>query len=169
MEKVKRIIDKKSSDKLEYIHQQLESYFGMTRDEYLTTRTKNLVRIRFIGCYLAVKIENIDIELAAMSFGRDRTSMYHMLRQVEIWLEYKTSHPIDYEAFSTFIDFYKSYNSGEIRVYLVDDEDDDEMSDDEFILHAEATGKVYSLNGFEQAYNNREFVYTNYTIRILKV
>lgn len=169
MENVERIIDKKSAEKLEHIHQQLELYFGMTKDEYLKTRAKNLVRIRYIGCYVAIAIENVDLDLVAISFGKDRTTMYHMHSQVQAWLEYKTSYPTAYETLTSFIDYYKSYGSGEVRVYMVDDEDDDEMTDDEFVLHAEAVGKVYTLNGFEQAYNNREFLYTDYTIRILKV
>jgi hypothetical protein len=167
MEKVKRVLDKPTANKLDNIHKQLESFFGLTKEEYLDTRAANAVIIRFIGCHVALEVERVDIEFVAQSFGRDRTTIYHMIKQVDVWQSMRLQYSSEYETLNSFVSFYKGYNNGEVRVYMVDDEDDDEMSNDEFILHAEAAGRVYSLSGFESAYNNREFVYTSYSIRIL--
>jgi len=169
MERVKRILDTPSANKLENLHKQLESFFGLTRDEYLSTRANNTVNIRFIGCYVALAIERIDIEFVADSFKRDRTSTYHMMKKVDLWQTMNANYQNEYEMLTSFINFYKGYNKTEVRVYMVDDEDSDQMTDDEFILNAEAMGTVYSLLGFQEAYNNRKFVYVDYSIRILSV
>lgn len=167
MQRVNRVLDKPTANKLDNIHKQLESFFGLTKEEYTNTRAPNVVNIRFIGCYVALNIEKIDIEFVAESFGRDRTTMYHMLKQIDNWQLLRLQYSSEYETLNSFISFYKGYDNGEVRVYLVDDVDDDEMSNDEFMLNAEAVGLVYSLLGFQEAYNNREFIYTSYSIRIL--
>lgn len=169
MTKSKRVLDKPTADKLEKIHSQLESYFGVSKETYTSTQVTNMVIIRNIGCYVSLELEKINQDLVAQSFGRDRTTMYHMLRTVDCWLDLPAQYPNEYTMLTGFISAYKGHVNKELRVYLVDDEDDDEMTDEEFMLNAEAVGKVYSLTGFQEAYNNREFVFSQYSIRIIGV
>jgi hypothetical protein len=169
MTKAKRLLDKPTADKLEKIHSQLESYFGVSREDYTSNQIINMVIIRNIGCYVALELEKINQDLVAQSFKRDRTTMYHMLKTVDTWFDLPAQYPNEYSTVTGFISSYKGHTDKELRVYLVDDEDDDEMTDDEFMLNAEAVGKVYTLAGFQEAYNNREFVFTQYSIRIIGV
>jgi len=169
MERSKFMLDKPTADKLEKIHTQLESYFGISREDYTSNQIANMVFIRNIGAYVALEIEKLNQELVAASFRRDRTTIYHMLKSVEAWQDMPNQYQNEYTMLTEFIAAYKGYVNKELRVYLVDDEDDDEMTDEEFILNAEAVGKVYSLIGFQEAYNNREFVFTQYSIRIIGV
>ena len=169
MERSKFMLDKPTADKLEKIHTQLESYFGISREDYTGSQVANMVFIRNIGAYVALGIEKLNQELVAKSFKRDRTTIYHMLKTVEDWQDLPNEYPNEYNMLTGFIAAYKGYENKELRVYLVDDEDDNEMTDEEFMLNAEAVGKVYSLIGFQEAYNNREFVFTKYSIRIIGV
>lgn len=169
MTKTKKLLDKPTADKLEKIHSQLESYFDIPREIYTGTHVTNMVIIRNIGCYVSLELEKISQDFVAQSFKRDRTTIYHMLRTVECWLDLPAQYPNEYTMLTGFISAYKGHVDKELRVYLVDDEDDDEMTDEEFMLNAEAVGKVYSLTGFQEAYNNREFVFSQYSIRIIGV
>lgn len=60
----------------------------------------------------------------------------------------------------------------EKRIYLVDDYNYEfetspfNWDDEKFISEAEIQGNVYSLEGFEKAWNDRSLL-SNYTIRII--
>lgn len=163
------LISKPIQDKLNHLHTQLEKFFGVSREEYLNSASNNMINVKYIGCYVGMTIEKINPTTVAFDFKRDRTTMYHVMSKVEGWVDFPHMYAEESGLLNSFLDFYKGHTTTELRVYLVDDEDDDEMTDQEFILNAEATGKVYSLAGFQEAYNNREFVFTQYSIRILNV
>ena len=59
----------------------------------------------------------------------------------------------------------------EIRVYVVDVDDNnyngDETSDEDFMTMAEAYGRVYSLDGFQYAFNFGEVITNTDVIRFI--
>jgi hypothetical protein len=65
-------------------------------------------------------------------------------------------------------------NDKETRVYVVDiDQTEDEfnnvVTDDVFMDEAEKQGSVYTLNGFQEAFNNNEVSTENAFIRFIEV
>lgn len=58
----------------------------------------------------------------------------------------------------------------EYKIYMikVDDKGSDDYTDEEFMTLAEEQGTVYSLKGFQDAFNYTDSISEDYYIRIIK-
>ena len=58
----------------------------------------------------------------------------------------------------------------EYKIYMiqVDDKGSDDYTDEEFMTLAEEQGTVYSLKGFQDAFNYTDAISEDYYIRIIK-